>query len=68
MNKLLKEYGFEVVEDYFNMITESFVSDNKKQAREQYRAMSDAYKDMYFVSCDLSRKDLLFLNREENDY
>ena len=63
MNKLLEEYGFDVVEDYFNMITESFVNGQKKQARNQYRAMPDAYKDMYFVSCDLSRNDLLFLNR-----
>jgi hypothetical protein len=47
MKKLLKEYGFETVEQYYEMTEMSFVNGQIKQAKEQFKAMpKDNQKDM----------------------
>jgi hypothetical protein len=39
MKKLLKTYGFQYQEIYFDMCIESYINGQKTQAKEQYMAM-----------------------------
>lgn len=59
MKKLMKEYGFDHQERYFDMIWESYNNGQFKQTREQINALSKAKKKelyQYFVECNCDEK------------
>jgi len=59
MKRLLKLYGFETIEDYRNMVLDSFNNGQRKQAKEQFIAMPkkdriDFLKELYLNNLNLS--------------
>lgn len=62
MKRLLKEYGFSCNEQYYNMIAESVINGQRKQAIEQLKAIQKQYKkeayrfvsDLYGTNSDAS--------------
>lgn len=53
MKKLLKTYGLTEVQEYYEMIVESFLNGQHSQAREQFCAMPKAQR-VEFVQLSLS--------------
>ena len=50
MKKLLKEYGFNSDMQYFEMIVESVVNGQRKQAVNQFAAMPKQYRKQFVLS------------------
>lgn len=46
MKKLLKQYGFTTREQYFDMCIESHINGQRAQAREQFKALTRAERQM----------------------
>ena len=53
MNELLKEYDFNNDMQYFEMIVESFINGQIKQAKEQFKAMPKANKLAFLKSATI---------------
>jgi hemerythrin superfamily protein len=47
MKKLLKQYGFNSDMQYFEMVVDSCINGQYKQAREQFKAMSKQYQKKF---------------------
>lgn len=48
---IIRDYGFNTLEDYFDYITESRVNGQHKQARELFNALSIRQKGRLFSYC-----------------
>lgn len=47
MKKLLKQYGFNSDMQYFEMVVDSCINGQYKQAREQFKAMPKQYQQTF---------------------
>lgn len=64
MKKLLDAYEFETTEQYYEMVQDSYINGQKKQAKEQFLAMPKDNRREFVFHLGIAESDLFrfFLN------